>query len=321
MASKRALELPSDEPRMYAPTAGGSLGAQGNVFGEMLREQSKALDDNMKVKQRVAELEKQLEAAKAELRANEEFTVATPPRASIHGSDDIGADEMVKSSGNTPVAKPPGMDEDGEPQDEPGQSSKHDPMQDEENDDWAKAKGGTKGGEEGAPSWVWEMIVQQTDMMKEMQKQIQALQIPKGTAEAEPPNAPRLAATMVSENSANRPLAPVDRKTIEKLPKYDGAPSKFPDFAENFMDYLCTQDERWRALLECIVSHKTPIDEQGVLNIAVEANVVSQVVEFGKQLHAYLKAFTTGTAYRHVTGAGREKIFEVWRQFNEVGRS
>ena len=87
------------------------------------------------------------------------------------------------------------------------------------------------------------------------------------------------------------------------------------------MDYLCTQDERWRGLLECIVSHKTPIDEQGVLNIAVEANVVSQIVEFGKQLHAYLKAFTTGTAHRHITGAGREKIFEVWRQFNEVGRS
>ena len=121
---------------MYAPTAGSSLGAQGNVFGEMLREQSTALDDNMKVKQRVAELEKQLEAAKAELRANEEFTIATPTRASagIHGSEDIGADEMVKSSGNTPVAKPPGMDEDGEPPNEPGQSSKQDPLQDEDND-------------------------------------------------------------------------------------------------------------------------------------------------------------------------------------------
>ena len=112
---------------------------------------------------------------------------------------------------------------------------------------------------------------------------------------------------MIPNDPANKPLAPVDRKIIEKPHKYDGTPTKFPDWQENFVDYLCTQDERWRNLLDTVASKKTPLDEQGVLNVALEANVVSQVVEFGKQLHAYLKAFTSGNAHRHVTCAGRDR--------------
>ena len=302
---KRALAFPEDEmPTPLAPAAGMSHEDW----------QAAATDPTTKVKERVKELETLLVKARAELQESEaeKYKIATPDGSnapSIVDKDEIGADDMVKSPG---VEPPPGIagEDDGE---ERGQSSQgHDPMQEPQNDAWNKAKE-----QEGnqPPAWVMDLILQQNATMKDLQEQIKEL---KGDQSART-QAPLVG--LVGANLAEKPIAPMDRKILDKPGKYDGNVMKFPDWSEEFTDYLGAHDDRWRMVLETIATRKVPIDEQEMLNIAMESKVGSQAIEFSKQLHAYLKAFTSGNAHRHVTGAGRERVFEVWRQMMEVGRS
>ena len=160
-----------------------------------------------------------------------------------------------------------------------------------------------------------DLILQQNATMKDLQEQIKKL-----SGQSDGTQAP--AENLVGANLADdKPLASMDRKILDRPGKYDGNVMKFPDWSEEFTDYLGAHDDRWRMVLETIAARKVPIDEQEMLNIAMESKVGSQAIDFSKQLHAYLKAFTSGNAHRHVTGAGRERVFEVWRQMMEVGRS
>ena len=96
---------------------------------------------------------------------------------------------------------------------------------------------------------------------------------------------PTTATPSFNVNVVDKPLAAIDKKIIDKPSKYDGSIAKFPDWQDSFIDYVGTHDDRWRAVLDCISVRKSPITEQEMLNIAIEAQVGSQAIEFSKQLH------------------------------------
>ena len=186
---KRALAFPEDEmPTPLAPAAGLQL-----------------TDPTIKVKERVKELETLLIKARAELQESEaeKYKMDTPEGSKAPSvADEIGADDMVKSPPK--VEPPPGIAGEEEDDEECGHSSKGpDPMQEPQNDAWHKAK------DEGnqPPAWVMDLILQQNATMKDLQEQIKEL---KGGQ----PQAP--VASLVGANLAEKPIAPMDRKILDK---------------------------------------------------------------------------------------------------------
>ena len=121
---------------------------------------------------------------------------------------------------------------------------------------------------------------------------------------------------------AGRALAAIDKKIIPKPSIYSGAVREYVGWNDGFKDFLETQDERWRPLLEEI--EKTGADtmtEERMMQIEnmESLDVKGQVKEFSKQLYTYMKAYTKSSAETLLVNNGQSKSFETWRSLADKG--
>ena len=103
--------------------------------------------------------------------------------------------------------------------------------------------------------------------------------------------------------------------------KYDGDIAKYPEWQDDFKDFLEVADHRWRPLLEAIEEHTSPLTNANYVHICVKAGVTDKLLDFQKQLHSYMKTFTSKNLQKSVTTGGADNSFAVWRQMAELGRS
>ena len=126
-----------------------------------------------------------------------------------------------------------------------------------------------------------------------------------------------------SATGGTKAPAPVDRKIIDKPPRYSGDVRKYILWAEKFTKYLNSTDPRWKPLLQAIEDFGA--DSIRVRDIATigEKFGYDDVVTatFQDQLHLYLDTFTDGQAAAAVLAVGPEGAFELWRRFADRGRS
>ena len=119
-------------------------------------------------------------------------------------------------------------------------------------------------------------------------------------------------------------LAAIDKKIIPKPSTYSGAVREYVGWNDGFKDFLETQDERWRPLLEEI--EKTGAEAMTEERMSQIENMASldisgQIKEFSKQLYTYMKAYTKGSAENLLVSNGQAKAFETWRLLADKGRS
>ena len=91
-----------------------------------------------------------------------------------------------------------------------------------------------------------------------------------------------------------------------------------------FKDFLETQDDRWRDLLNAIEKFGAePITEEkfAQLENTEGLGIQGQAKEFAKQLYTYIKAYTKGSAETLLLNNGLSKSFETWRSLADKGRS
>ena len=87
------------------------------------------------------------------------------------------------------------------------------------------------------------------------------------------------------------PLAPIDKKLVNKPDRYDGDLAKYPEWQDDFKDFLEVADHRWRPLLEAIEEHTSPPTNANYVHICVKTGVTDKLLDFQKQSHSYVKTF------------------------------
>ncbi len=95
-----------------------------------------------------------------------------------------------------------------------------------------------------------------------------------------------------------RVLAPLDKKIIPKPKPYSGAIKDYAAWNTRVKDFLQTQDERWKPLLEEVekLGAEVITDEtQRMLELKSDLKLEGQLQAFVSQLYTYLQAFSTGT--------------------------
>ena len=121
-----------------------------------------------------------------------------------------------------------------------------------------------------------------------------------------------------------RALAAIDKKIIPKPSTYGGVVKDYVAWNDGFKDFLETQDDRWKSLLNEIEKFGSePITEekQAQLEGMEGLGIQGQVKEFPKQLYTYIKAYTKGSAETLLLNNGLDKSFETWRSLADKGRS
>jgi hypothetical protein len=122
--------------------------------------------------------------------------------------------------------------------------------------------------------------------------------------------------------AVTQPLAPIDRKIVEKPFKYSGDTKTFIQWQMRFKDYLSVYDSRWSMLLGAIEDQGETITTGYTdIVIAKRLDIEGHLNDFKKQLYFYMTTFTEGAPLLTITSAGYEAIMESYRRIADTGRS
>ena len=142
--------------------------------------------------------------------------------------------------------------------------------------------------------------------------------------EPEPPQAAMATAghTLEGMSLAAAPLTPLDSKAFKKPGEYAGDVKLYFDWREQFVNFLAAKDVRWRKVMEGIESKGfTEITLEDEVAIAQQAGLAGQLLSLKTQLYAYLQSYTKGSVTDLVTAGQEDRVFEVFRQIADKGRS
>ena len=118
------------------------------------------------------------------------------------------------------------------------------------------------------------------------------------------------------------PLTPLDAKALKMPGEYAGDVKLYLDWHEQFANFLAAKDVRWRKVMEGIedkgFKELTLEDE---VEIARRAGLAGQLIPLKTQLYAYLQSYTKGSVTDLVTAGQEDRVFEVFRQIADKGRS
>ena len=142
-----------------------------------------------------------------------------------------------------------------------------------------------------------------------------------------PPQQPSPAAaarTAYPRRSQHDDLADIDRKDVEKPPKYGGNLAQWRLWFTKFRGFLARRDPRWGDLLDALkADSKDPLTDQSEVKLFSKINVDSEELstKFKGQLYEYLETFTEGMAHATVVTGGSPNVLEVLRQLCDEGFS
>ena len=119
-------------------------------------------------------------------------------------------------------------------------------------------------------------------------------------------------------------LADIDRKDVEKPPKYGGNLAQWRLWFTKFRGFLARRDARWGDLLDALkTDSKDPMTDKREVQLFSKIDVVSEELsaKFKGQLYEYLETFTEGMAHATVVTGGASSVLEVFRQLCDEGFS
>ena len=227
---------------------------------------------------------------------------------SLDSIDEGPLDGKPAGAADGPIGTPPGIEEDEIPKEIPKESGSKGPP----SDPWTEGRERMGLGGDGMAELnrrfeaMEKMMLQQAALIEGQNTIIKNLQDKK-----------------FETPGGTRAPAPVDRKIIDKPPKYNGDVRKYILWGEKVTKYINSADPRWKPLLQAIENFGADvIRARDVTSIGEKLGYSEEVTAvFQEQLHTYLDTFTDGQAAAAVLAVGPEGAFELWRRFADRGRS
>ncbi len=126
-----------------------------------------------------------------------------------------------------------------------------------------------------------------------------------------------------------KPLLDIDRKDVEKPPKFKGDPLQWRAWTLKFKAFLARRDARWPKLIDAIQKNsQKPMDTTvkkvifKAVNIDTDTDGGADLSEkFNDQLYEYLENFTDGATLTMIQAAGIEEVLETFRVMCDEGHS
>ena len=168
-----------------------------------------------------------------------------------------------------------------------------------------------------------------TDLIKTLQQSITQLQADMTVLREENKELKTVRYNVGEMKSDMKPLVDIDKKDVEKPPKFKGDPMQWRSWSSKFANFLGRRDERWPKLIKAIqeksdqaMTEKLEDEIYSDMGINTENDVGKQLkLRFREQLLEYLENFTEGTARAMVQAGGKDAVMETFRVMCDEGHS
>jgi len=126
-----------------------------------------------------------------------------------------------------------------------------------------------------------------------------------------------------------KPLVDIDKKDVEKPPKFKGDPMQWRSWSAKFANFLGRRDGRWPKLIKAIQEKSNQamteeLEDQIYDDMGIDTeNQTGKALKFKfrEQFQEYLENFTEGTARAMVQAGGKDAVMETFRVMCDEGHS